>query len=109
MSTLTEAETDTSTTTETDVDAEFARLTGHQEVLDDGGEKDRFAHYSKKEDIARSAVTREPIQALCGKVWVPMRNPEKYPVCPTCKEIYEALQPGDESGGSGSDGGGGSQ
>lgn len=97
MSTLTE--TGTGTTTGTDVDAEFMRLTGHQEVLDDGGEKNRFSHYSKKEDIARSAMTREPIQALCGKVWVPMRSPEKYPVCPTCKEIYESLQPGNGADG----------
>lgn len=91
MSTLTESETGTSTTTDTDVDTIFRELTGHKEVPDDGGEKDRFSHYSKKEDIARSAITREPIPALCGKVWVPTRNPEKYPICPTCKERFEGL------------------
>jgi hypothetical protein len=32
-----------------------------------------------------------PIVALCGKVWIPFRNPEKYPVCPACKEIYGEL------------------
>ena len=30
-----------------------------------------------------------PVQALCGKKWVPNRNPDRYPVCPTCKEIFE--------------------
>ena len=35
-----------------------------------------------------------PVVALCGKVWVPSRNPDKYPVCPECKEIWESLNPG---------------
>jgi hypothetical protein len=47
-----------------------------------------------------------PVIALCGKVWVPSRAPEKYPVCPECKEIWEQLNPGDDQSGgdSGSDG-----
>jgi Protein of unknown function (DUF3039) len=40
-------------------------------------------------------VTGTPVVALCGKVWVPSRDPKRYPVCPTCKEIYEMLPPGD--------------
>jgi hypothetical protein len=40
-----------------------------------------------------------PIKALCGKVWVPSRDPKKYPVCPECKEIYESLPPGDDGDG----------
>ncbi len=33
--------------------------------------------------------------ALCGKVWVPGRDPpKKYPVCPMCKEIYESMGAG---------------
>ena len=31
-------------------------------------------------------VTGEAITALCGKKWVPSRDPEKYPICPTCIE-----------------------
>jgi hypothetical protein len=31
-------------------------------------------------------------------VWVPSRDPKRYPVCPTCKEIYEGLPPGDDGG-----------
>jgi len=30
------------------------------------------------------------VKALCGKIWVPGRNPTRYPICPTCKEIAEA-------------------
>jgi len=35
-------------------------------------------------------VMGTPVVALCGKVWVPSRNPEKFPVCPECKEIWDA-------------------
>jgi Protein of unknown function (DUF3039) len=52
----------------------------------DGGDHDRFAHYCRKADITRAMVTGEAITALCGKKWVPTRDPSRYPVCPTCKE-----------------------
>ena len=39
------------------------------------------------------ALSGEPVVALCGKVWVPGRDPKKFPVCPTCQEIYEGLRP----------------
>jgi hypothetical protein len=57
-------------------------------ILDDG-DHDRFSHYARKSDIVESAVTGKPVVALCGKVWVPGRNPDRFPVCPTCREIYE--------------------
>jgi hypothetical protein len=59
------------------------------------GDHDIFAHYVRKDKIVDSSVTGTPLVALCGKVWVPSRDPKKYPVCPTCKEIYEGLEPGD--------------
>jgi hypothetical protein len=62
------------------------------------GDHDRFAHYVAKGSIVDSMVTGTPVQALCGKVWVPSRDPKKYPVCPICKEIYDGLPPGDEGG-----------
>ena len=52
-----------------------------QPTLDDG-DHDRFAHFARKADIVESAVSGRPIVALCGKVWVPGRNPDRYPVCP---------------------------
>ncbi len=67
------------------------------------GDHERFAHYVRKEKILSSALSGEPVIALCGKVWVPGRDPNKFPVCPICKEIYDGLRdPAD--GGSGSDG-----
>ncbi|MDE3065303.1 MAG: DUF3039 domain-containing protein [Acidobacteriota bacterium] len=36
-------------------------------------------------------VNATPVRALCGKVWVPGRDPSRYPLCPTCREIAAAL------------------
>ena len=57
----------------------------------DEGDHERFSHYVKKDKILESALTGKPVRALCGKKWTPGRDPEKFPVCPTCKEIYESL------------------
>ena len=56
----------------------------------DGGDHDRFAHYARKDDVARAYVTGEAITALCGKKWVPTRDPSRYPICPTCVERKNA-------------------
>jgi hypothetical protein len=60
--------------------------------LDDGDDEERFSHYVRKEDILRSAVDGVPAVALCGKTWFPGRDPEKYPVCPRCKELMGMLE-----------------
>jgi hypothetical protein len=61
---------------------------------DSDGDHDRFAHYVRKEKILESALSGDVVIALCGKVWVPGRDPNRYPVCPTCKEIFGGLTPG---------------
>ena len=53
---------------------------------------EKFAHYVEKEKIVESAVTGKPVIALCGKVWVPGRDPSKFPICPDCQKIYESLK-----------------
>jgi len=58
------------------------------------GDHDRFAHYVRKAEIVRSNVEGVPVVALCGKRWIPDRDPDRYPVCPTCKEIFAALRGG---------------
>jgi len=67
-------------------------------VITDEGDHDRFAHYVRKEDILRSNVEGVPVTALCGKKWIPNRDPDRYPICPTCKEIYAVLR-GSSGGG----------
>lgn len=57
----------------------------------EAGDHERFAHYVQKEKIMESALSGDPVIALCGKVWTPGRDPKKFPVCPECKEVYESL------------------
>jgi hypothetical protein len=56
------------------------------------GDHERYSHYVRKEKIVESAVMGSPVVALCGKVWVPNRDPQKFPVCPECQEIYDGLR-----------------
>lgn len=57
--------------------------------VDADGNHDRFAHYVDKNDIVVATFNGTPVTALCGKVWVANKSPEKLPVCPDCKYIYE--------------------
>ena len=39
--------------------------------------------------ILEARVMGTPIEALCGFVWVPSRDPKQLPICEECKSIYE--------------------
>ena len=65
-----------------------ALLEREETQLSEPGDHERFSHYVRKEKILESALTGEPVRALCGKMWVPGR--------PQCKEIYEGLAPGND-------------
>jgi hypothetical protein len=55
----------------------------------DSGDHERFSHYAPKDKITEAMVLGTPVTALCGKIWVPSRDPKRYPICPTCKEIFD--------------------
>ncbi len=68
------------------------------------GDHERFKHlvlegYTPKDgefvalgnSVVEGMVNATPVRALCGKLWVPGRDPQKYPLCPTCKEIAESI------------------
>ena len=70
----------------------------------DDGDHERFTHlvlegYTPEDgefvglgnSVVEGMVNATPVRALCGKVWVPDRDPARYPLCPTCKEIAESL------------------
>ena len=71
-------------------------------VPDVGGDHERMSHivlegFAPEEEgqefvpagpsVVESMVTGTPVRALCGKLWVPNRDPRKYPLCPTCKDV----------------------
>jgi hypothetical protein len=55
------------------------------------GDHERHAHYVVAGDVMEAYINGTPVMALCGKIWVPSRDPKKFPVCPTCKELYEEI------------------
>lgn len=70
----------------------------------DEDDHERFTHlvlegYTPKDgefvalgnSVVEGMVNASPVRALCGKVWVPGRDPQKYPLCPTCREIALSL------------------
>ena len=56
----------------------------------DTGE-DGYAHYARKDEIARAAVLGGTVTALCGHRFQPVRDPSRFPVCPRCKELAAFL------------------
>jgi hypothetical protein len=76
----------THTVTETDTDTV---TTGRTDLQTSHGDHERFSHYADRDKITEAMVTGTPVVALCGKVWVPSRDPKKYPVCPDCKRLFD--------------------
>jgi hypothetical protein len=57
----------------------------------DAGEEKRYAHYAEKTSVTEGYVLGTPVLAICGKLFIPSRDPKKFPLCPICKKISEAL------------------
>ena len=42
--------------------------------------------------VVEARIYGTPLEALCGHVWVPSRDPKQLPLCEKCKEIYEVYR-----------------
>lgn len=62
----------------------------------DEGDHERLSHYVPKQKLTEAMVMGTAVVALCGKTWVPSRDPERFPVCPECKEIWEGMSDADD-------------
>lgn len=51
----------------------------------------KYAHYAESGSVTEGYVLGKPVVAICGEVFIPSRDPKKFPICPICKEIVEAL------------------
>jgi hypothetical protein len=62
----------------------------------------RVAHIVKPEGgnaaakVLEARIYGTPLEALCGEVFVPQRDPTKLPLCTPCKEIYDLYRAMDE-------------
>lgn len=74
----------TATLTELDEDI----LNDLDESTDDG-KGDGLAHYVHQDDIIAATFQGKVVFALCGKRWVPNRNPEGLPVCARCQAVHD--------------------
>lgn len=45
------------------------------------------SHMITKEDALNGYINGVAVTALCGHVFVPTRDPERYPLCQKCSEI----------------------
>lgn len=61
------------------------------DVKNDDNDEEQFAHYAESASVTEGYIMGTPVIALCGKVFVPSKNPERLRVCPICKEIMDAL------------------
>lgn len=42
--------------------------------------------------VLEARINGTPIEALCGHVWVPSRDPKQVPMCQKCKDIYDTYR-----------------
>jgi hypothetical protein len=69
-------------------EAEFVE----EEVLSsDSDDSERYSHWVDANKASKAQLNDRPVIALCGKVWKPKHNPEDYPICPRCQELYEEI------------------
>lgn len=66
------------------------------ESITDNSEDNKFAHYAEKASVTEGYVMGTTVVALCGKLFIPSRDPEKLPICIECKEILDFLFSGSE-------------
>lgn len=59
----------------------------------EGDESPDAAHIVTQQDLMHSQITGQAIRALCGKMWVPKRNPDDFPLCQACVDILNAAGP----------------
>lgn len=60
-------------------------------TLSDEDSNERVAHIIKKSDWGKGYVMGEAVQALCGKMWVPHKDPQGLTTCSRCAEVFKEL------------------
>lgn len=51
----------------------------------------KYAHYGESASVTEGYVLGKPVLAICGALFIPSRDPVKFPICSVCKNIAEAL------------------
>lgn len=64
----------------------------------DSDDSEKIAHWARKDKITEGYVEGVEILALCGKYFVPSRDPEGLEVCKPCEAVLNTMF-GDGDGG----------
>ena len=57
----------------------------------DEGDHERLSHYVRKDDLDKAILDGIPIRALCGKLWLPTKDANRFPVCKDCQQIMDEV------------------
>jgi hypothetical protein len=60
-------------------------------TTDETSDDDKVSHLISKQDWEKAYIMGEPVQALCGKLWVPHKNPDQFPLCGRCAHVFENM------------------
>jgi Protein of unknown function (DUF3039) len=66
---------------ETDLDLQTGEPAAAHIVKTEPGE-------SAAAKVLEARIYGTPVEALCGHVWVPSRDPKQLPMCEACKSVY---------------------
>ena len=69
---------------------EKAEAQSEEDRLSGDFDSEKYAHYVQKDKL-KDLEAGKPVVALCGKVWVPKKVVDNYPVCPECQRIFKSL------------------
>jgi hypothetical protein len=82
--------------TPTTIEPDLTTRPSDPELEDDDPNVAHIVRVRRGEDatakVLEARVTGAPLEALCGKVWVPERDPRNLPLCSQCREIYDTYR-----------------
>lgn len=59
--------------------------------LSTGEGDNQLSHIVRNEDQLDAYINGNAITALCGKRWIPHRDPEIFPLCQECQDKFESI------------------
>jgi len=67
--------------------AELETLVSMRELAE--SKPGEISHYTHRKHIADSVIDGKAMRALCGVFFVPLQDPEQFPVCPNCDDVID--------------------
>lgn len=62
-------------------------LLDRPKTSDGDTDDEHVAHIVRKGGLTEALVEGREVEAICGKRWIPTRDPAVLPICPECRRI----------------------